>query len=283
MSVPAAGQRRSDQVQAVSRTLAILDELACYPTGSTPKALAAELGLTVGTIYRLLNTLVARGYVIRDPDTRLFLLGPRLPLLNAALLQSLYVPSRLRQCVEALHQVTGETTSLNQWWGAEVMVSAWLEGSQPDSIKGGYVGMIGPAHQIAVGKVLLAWAAPARVDSYLATSHLGPFEHVPPTDPASVRPELAAIRRAGYALDRESLGWGVGCIAAPVFSPDGSVRHALGLTLSAARFQAEEAALVETVLGIARAATSALQTDSANGARPPGRRAGKEPLLPRPG
>jgi DNA-binding IclR family transcriptional regulator len=271
-------------VQAVSRTLAILDELACYPAGGTPKALAAELGLTVGTVYRLLNTLVARGYVVRDPDTRLFFLGPHLPLLNAALLQSLHVPPRLRQCVEALHRATGESASLVQWWGDEVIASALVEGTAPDSIRGGYVGIIAPAHRIASGKVLLAWAPLARVDSYLTTSHLDPFEHLPPVDPGNVRSELAAIRRVGYALDRESLGWGVGCVAAPVFSPDGRVRYALGLTLAAARFQAEEPALVETVLGIARAATSALQTDqAARSARPPGRRAGKEPLLPRPG
>jgi DNA-binding IclR family transcriptional regulator len=279
LAAPASGARRGERVQAVARTLAILDEMGCYPGGSTPKALAATLGLSVGTVYRLLNTLSAGGYVVRDPELGVFLLGHRIPLLNAALVRSLHVPPRLCQCVEALHRATGETAQLCQWWGDEVIVSVWLEGTQADSVRGGYVGMVGPAYQTAVGKVLLAGLTDGRADAYVAKGHCGPFDHVAWAAPTNLRAELAAVRRAGYAVDRDSGGCGVCCIAAPLADPTGRARYALGISLPRGRFEAEEPGLVEAVLGIARVAAPTLRAGAA-GAGLPGRRAGKAPLLP---
>lgn|SRR5579884_1159955 len=277
------GQSLNDGVQAVVRALAILDELANYPAGGTPKALAAQLGLSSGTVYRLLKTLVAQGYVIRDPDSRLFLLGARIPRLNAALLHSLAVPERLRQFAAALHRATGETTHLLQWWGQEVMCSLLLDGIRQGHVTAGYVGVVGPAHLMAAGQVLLAWADPERVAAYLARQHVGSFDFIPEyceqVDFAAVGAQLAAVRAAGYAVDPGNERFDTSCIAAPIFGAAGRVDHALGVIMPRSRLATEETVLVETVRGIAGAASSALQADGFTVECPPGRRVGVESLL----
>jgi DNA-binding IclR family transcriptional regulator len=278
---PAAAERpKGDLVRAVSRALAVLDVLANYPGGTTPKAIAAELGLNVSTVYHLLNTLVAAEHAIRAPDSRLFFLGPRVAHLHAALVHSLQVPPRLRDMVDVLRHATGDTANLCQWWGDEVLVSVLLDGTRDDRISGGYVGIICPGQFTATGKVLLAWQPAPRVEAYLTRGHLGPFEHLADAELPDVRTELAGIRRAGYAVDRDPVGDSVCCIAAPVVGADGRVQHALGIATPAYRFRETEATLVETVLGIARAASAVLQADTA-GDSAPSRRVGTAPILPR--
>src|SRR5581483_6688614 len=224
---PRARPKR-DLVQSVTRALGLLDTLASYPHGVTPKAIAAELGLNLSTVYHLLNTLVAAGYVVRAPDSGLFLLGPRVPYLHAAFLQGLVVPERLRDCVEALSRVTGETGLLFQWWGDQVMCSLLIEGTHAGHISGGYVGVVGPGHLMAVGQVLLAWAAHERVTAYLARSHRWPFDLPDRVDLPALRARLTAVRAAGYAVDRDSDGGAVCCVAAPIFGQGGQADHALG-------------------------------------------------------
>src|SRR5688572_6094224 len=97
---PASAQPKGDLVRAAARALAILDVLAAYPGGVTPKAIAAELGLNVSTVYHLLNTLVASEHAIRAPDSRLFFLGPRVAQLHAALVHALQVPPGLRDVTD---------------------------------------------------------------------------------------------------------------------------------------------------------------------------------------
>ena len=71
-----------DRLLTVSRAITLLDCLAHHPDGQTAKGLAAALGVSLPTMYHLLNTLVAGGLVTRDSQTRLFTLGPRLPHLS---------------------------------------------------------------------------------------------------------------------------------------------------------------------------------------------------------
>jgi len=76
-------------LQSATRTLSALDALSHYVDGATAKALSADLGLHLSTTYHLLNTLVAVGYAVRDPISRHFRLGPRIPHLHHAFVVSL--------------------------------------------------------------------------------------------------------------------------------------------------------------------------------------------------
>jgi len=61
---------RKETVQSVDRTFDILEALAGNGEDITLSQLHEQLDLSVGTIHRLLHTLVERGYAAQDKDTR---------------------------------------------------------------------------------------------------------------------------------------------------------------------------------------------------------------------
>lgn len=78
---PADGALSGRQPKAVQSALQVLEAVALAGTGVTAKDIAEHLSMPSATTYRLLNLLVADGYIVRLPDLSGFALGPRMGLL----------------------------------------------------------------------------------------------------------------------------------------------------------------------------------------------------------
>lgn len=87
-----------------------------------------------------------------------------------------------------------------------------------------------PLSCTGLGKVLLAFEPPERVEGWFKTQTIPQFTETTITDVDTLMAELAAIRRDGFGLDREEHERGIRCIAAPVFGPDGRVIAAISVT-----------------------------------------------------
>lgn len=61
-------------VQSLERALDLLEILAASDDDVALAQLTKRTGLPLGTVHRLLSTLVARGYAAQNPETRLY--GP---------------------------------------------------------------------------------------------------------------------------------------------------------------------------------------------------------------
>jgi DNA-binding IclR family transcriptional regulator len=66
------------QPKAVQTGLQVLEEVARRGTGVTAEEVAHSLHLPPATAYRVLNILVAEGYLVRTPDLHGFALGRKL-------------------------------------------------------------------------------------------------------------------------------------------------------------------------------------------------------------
>ena len=100
----------NDGVAAVERALALLD---CFRPGEERLALAgfaARVPLHKTTIYRLLNSLVRAGYVLRQADGS-YSLGPRLLYLGRVYERGFQMSDWVMPRLQALSQQTGETAS----------------------------------------------------------------------------------------------------------------------------------------------------------------------------
>ena len=64
------------ETRALDRGLQLLSTLAETPEGLSAPDLAEHNELNRATVYRLLSTLGARGYVVQDPESRRYSLGP---------------------------------------------------------------------------------------------------------------------------------------------------------------------------------------------------------------
>ena len=81
--------QKGDFVYSVQRALSVLNLLAEHPQGLSAREISAKLRLNISTCYHVLNTLLASGYLDRHPHSQVYLLGPQIPFLNNAFVQSL--------------------------------------------------------------------------------------------------------------------------------------------------------------------------------------------------
>jgi DNA-binding IclR family transcriptional regulator len=208
----------------------VLEALSASATGSESlTTLSRTVGLHRTTVFRILGTLRARGYVIRESDTDRYRLGVRVLTLAGAVLDDLDVRQIARPALEALNQSSSELVFLSVMESGEVVTVERLESSQPLSLRA-RLGSRRPAHCTAAGKAFMAVMAEAEREAILKKP-LVVFTPRTIVDPDVVRQQLRETRARGFAWDDEEYFEGVRCVAAPVF---GIERRIVGVVSLAA-------------------------------------------------
>jgi DNA-binding IclR family transcriptional regulator len=206
----------SNHIQSVDRALAILDVLAKRDaTGFSLSEIASRLSINPSTARHLLATLMARQVVEQDPISKRYRLGIHLIELGNSALSSTSLVRMAQPYVERLWETTGEAVSLLAFHGLLrtpllQMQSRQLLHAQRAPLE------IHTLHATGSGKALLAYLPEEELQEYLSHARLERFTNATITDPNALREELARIRAAGVAEDREEHGVGVRCIAAPI-------------------------------------------------------------------
>jgi IclR family pca regulon transcriptional regulator len=226
-----------DFVEALARGLDILSCFdARHPTMSLSEV-AATSGLARPTARRLLLTLTELGYVRSEEGG--FALTPKVLELGIAYASSLGLWGIARPHLEALVRQTGESSSMAQLDGSDIIYVA--RASVPKIIALRVeIGTRFPAARTSQGKVLLAdldKAALTRVLAQPSRSGLPPGRERSRRD---LDAELTEIRARGWALADEELAPGVRSIAAPVRDAGGRVQAAMNVTVHAAETSTEE-------------------------------------------
>jgi IclR family pca regulon transcriptional regulator len=220
-----------DFVEALARGL---DVLACFDPAHrrmTLTEVAAGAGLARPTARRLLLTLQELGFV-RSADGA-FELTPKVLTLGMAYVGALGLWDIARPHLEALVARTGESSSMAQLDGADIVYVARVSVPKLIALRVD-IGTRFPAVLTSQGKVLLAALCPEDLEATLALpSRAG----LPPSlgqPPEQLREDLTEVRARGWALADEELAPGVRSVAAPVRDRDGVVRAAMNVTVHAA-------------------------------------------------
>ncbi len=199
-------------VRSLERAFELLDHLADADGQLALTELAEVSGLPMPTVYRLMQTLVNRGYVRQGPSKR-YALGPRLIRLGetaARLLGSWAQPSLARLVDEV-----GETANMAVLEGDQVMYVAQVP-SRHSMRMFTEVGRRVNPHCTGVGKALLAQLPEPAAREIIGRTGMPARTPHTITDPAELMAELARIRQCGYALDDEEQEIGVRCVAVPL-------------------------------------------------------------------
>ncbi len=217
------------RVQSVERTLDLLEYLARSSSWVGVSELSNATGQPVGTIHRLLMTLVARNYVMRDGRTRLYTLGPAFRRLAGISLQTPDWTEIGTPLLRELVEISGETANLAVMEGDRAVYVAQV---QPRRMVRMFteLGNRVYLHCTGCGKVLLAYQPDSVIASIIAETGLPGFTDTTITDPGQLKQELEMIRQQGYAIDNGEQEEGVRCIAAPVYDPRGKVITALSIS-----------------------------------------------------
>jgi IclR family transcriptional regulator, acetate operon repressor len=156
------------QVQVLDRTFDILERLAGAGRDLGVSELHADLGLPLGTLHRLLENLVRRGYAAQDPKTRRYGPGSKLMEIGAlALVSTRFDLHRIvREQLKELTASTGETSNL--------VVPQGNDGVYLDQVASPHlvrmfteIGRRAPLYCTGAGKAILSGMTPESVDDYL--------------------------------------------------------------------------------------------------------------------
>ena len=246
--------RLSGGVQSLERAFDLLETMADAGGVIGLSRLAAESGLALPTIHRLIRTLVDLGYVRQEPS-RQYSLGPRLIRLGESASHLLGTWSR--PYLSGLVDDLGESANLAILDGDQVVYVAQVQ-SRHSMRMFTEVGRRVYPHCTAVGKALLAHLPPQDVHALLARTGMPAQTEHTITDPTRFAEEIDRVRDQGYATDDGEQEIGVRCVAVPVLGT--SNRLAISISGPAPRMTTE---LVERAAPLLRRAAEDLADELA--------------------
>jgi DNA-binding IclR family transcriptional regulator len=242
-------------MQTLVRALRILRELSEHGTGLTLQELSDALDIPLASVYRLLATMVAEGFIVRSPQDKRCFVGPAAQLLGKAAqrdgrLIHLPPPALARVAV-----VAGGTAFLTELVGGRAICTAIAEGKRPASLHA-RLGREMPLHAAASARVLLVDYAADQLSLVLRASPMVAFQPSTPSSVEAVAERVQLVRTRGYDTCEGELDRGVTAISIPLRGADGKVRR--GITVAAAESRIRRPSARDLILKTLRDAAASL-------------------------
>jgi IclR family transcriptional regulator, pca regulon regulatory protein len=249
-------QTGPDFIEALARGLDVIRAFAPNRRAMSLSEVAAATGLARPTARRILLTLEALGYVHSARGA--FTLTPRVLELGMAYIGSTNIWEIARPHMDALVARTGESSSLAQLDGSDIVYVARV--AVPKIITLAVtIGTRFPALQTSLGKALLASLSRDELERTLAQPSRSGI--TPRWNPGAEERDraLREVRECGWALTDEQLAPGIRSIAAPVRDSATHVAAALNVSVHAAETSVET--LIEEYLPLLLRTAEAISAD----------------------
>lgn len=256
--IQTARRKQDGGIQSVMRALDILETIASE-SDIRLTDISDRLELNVSTCHHIVQTLLQRGYIEQDTDTRGYYLGGKvLSLKNVRLEQSdLY-----RQAIPLLRELnrdTGETVHLAALSRTEVLSLAKFHSTFSLRVDQGGHKDLHPLHCSSVGKAILSQLPETDVVALIQQVGMHPYTAKTITDLPALIEDLEKSRKRGYALDLEEFESGVCCIGAPCLNSRGEVVGSFSISMPTVRADWERMQEITTkVVNLARQISSSL-------------------------
>lgn len=237
--------KRIQRVRAVERAVDILQSFSVDQPLLSVLELQRRVGLSRPTLYRLLDTLAAKGLIRSVGVPQRYTLDHGVAKLAHAWFSNIDATQVARPLIEQLWTETNETAALFILRNDRRLCVMELTSRHALAISRG----LGETEHIArgaSGKAILAFLGAEDIARLLKTA---PKE----IDRKRLARDLARVRETGYAITRGEVFVGALAIAAPFFDHTGHVGGAVGLFGPQARIdEATAARYVQLVVTAAR-------------------------------
>jgi DNA-binding IclR family transcriptional regulator len=214
-------------MQSLIRAMEVLETLNGPKSNYSIAYLAQELTLPPSTVHRLLQTLCAKKYVVRDEKSHEYKLGPALISLGITARNNLHLQNFAGPILEKLVSRTSDDAFLVIPTGYKGLVLEHINSRSPLKILENF-GFEMDLHCGAMRKTLLAYQSDEFIADYIADVINGPHPF-PKTDSKTLLEILANIKKDGVAVSHSDyISQAVG-IGAPVFDADAKIIAAVGV------------------------------------------------------
>ncbi|MCT1396446.1 IclR family transcriptional regulator [Microbacterium sp. p3-SID338] len=219
-----AAEAEPTLIGSVQRALRLVDIVANSPRPLPAKMLSSITGLTPGTTYNLVRTLVHEGYLSTEPDG--LVLGNRFPSFQQQIGSRGVFLARVRAALRAVTEDVGATAYLSRYADGEIHLVDIVDAVRNPRIEL-WVGLHASAHATALGKQILAALSEEDRLDYLARHRLEELTPRTISDRTALLTQLE--QTPGWAIDREEYAIGATCVAVPVIAPGVTASLAVSL------------------------------------------------------
>jgi DNA-binding IclR family transcriptional regulator len=221
-------------VPNLSRAIKIIELLSEHPEGLNATEITSKIKVPRNSVFRITQTLLEHGYLIRDEETKTFQLSQKLLTLGYAALSEQSLIEKSLAVMRKLRDQYKETVPLGILHGSEGLVVEEVQGLHSFRF------VLEPGrrfhlHTAAPGKAMLAFLPDDEQDALIKKIRFKKYSTNTITEKDLFRKELRKIRRKGYAVDHAEEIQGMHCVGAPIFNRTGYPIAAIWITGPAQR------------------------------------------------
>jgi DNA-binding IclR family transcriptional regulator len=215
--LPIKKKRRTTGVPILERTCDMLEYLKQCPEGVNLSDIARALSVPKNTTYRMLNTLCARGYVVRNEAELSYRLTRRFATLVYSSARDKGLIEKALGPMRELRDAVRETVVISILDQQEGIVLEQVHALHPfrfvcDS------GTRQALHCSASTKCIMACLPAGEREEFCRRMKFPRLTENTITTLTAFRRELDETQERGYGIDRAEALHGVHCVAAPIFS-----------------------------------------------------------------
>jgi len=216
------------KLQALDRAFAVLDLLGESEIPLGLAQVAGALQLHKSTAHRFLMVL-ERHRMVERTTTGKFRLGLRLFDLGNRAIEQYDLRERAQPHLKRLVAETEETAHLCILEHSHIIYLDKLEPARSVRMFS-RVGASNPVNSTAVGKAILAFTSPERVEEILSKTRYERFTAKTIVTREVLLREVERTRRRGYAVDDEEREEGVRCVAVPILDANAMAVAAISVS-----------------------------------------------------
>lgn len=226
-------------VAVLEKALCVIEHLVKYPHGIALKDLALETGLNKSTLFRILYTLQANGYIAEQEKDGIYKLNYKfismfssIPDKDLAALANRFLP--------ALAYETQKFPFFYIHDGDYAVCIAKYDvfSSKPITIRLN-IGQRAYLHCTSGGKIFLAAMSPQELDQWLSHARLVRQTSHTITDPELLKNEIKRVQRLGYSINDEENEDNIISVAAPIYNHLGKTVASVNVSETLLEFKRE--------------------------------------------
>lgn len=243
------------QVQSLEKGLDILEIFGDVPPEKSLTEISQLTRFNLTTTHRIINALLARGYIRRNPSNLKFKLGFKSFELGENAKRNLSFLEEATPVLKSLADKTGETAYLMIIDNDQALYLERIEGFHQIKVIGLHTGGRIPLHVGAGPKMLLSSLPAEEIDRIIKKKGLPARTRFTITSPRALKKELKKIREQGYSISMEDFIENAAAVGCPIKNWEGKVVAAISIAGIINHFKGEN---LEKLIQITREAAEEL-------------------------